>query len=101
MPAIWDRYWGFIFRLNCAPVLLGEFGTFAENEEDLRWLQTLLSYVGTHNISFAFWCVNPNSSDTGGILEDDWVTLHQKKHRALKPYFEEGALSTSVRGASS
>lgn len=26
-----------------------------------------------------FWCVNPNSGDTGGLLNYDWMTPDTKK----------------------
>jgi endoglucanase len=26
-----------------------------------------------------YWCLNPNSSDTGGLLMDDWVTTNEDK----------------------
>lgn len=26
-----------------------------------------------------YWCLNPNSADTGGLLEDDWLTPTPRK----------------------
>lgn len=26
-----------------------------------------------------YWCLNPNSADTGGLLEDDWLTPIPRK----------------------
>jgi len=37
--------------------------------------------------SWTYWCWNPNSGDTGGILKDDWSTVNQWKIDILKPYF--------------
>jgi aryl-phospho-beta-D-glucosidase BglC (GH1 family) len=36
--------------------------------------------------SWTFWSLNPNSGDTGGILQDDWKTVHQWKMNLLQPY---------------
>ncbi|MCX7009832.1 MAG: hypothetical protein NTY53_21760, partial [Kiritimatiellaeota bacterium] len=30
-------------------------------------------------MSFTFWCLNPDSGDTGGILNDDWTTVNTTK----------------------
>ncbi len=27
LPAVWDKNWGYLFKQNIAPVLLGEFGS--------------------------------------------------------------------------
>jgi endoglucanase len=35
-------------------------------------------------MSWTFWSLNPNSGDTGGILLDDWVSVHQGKQDVLR-----------------
>jgi endoglucanase len=37
-------------------------------------------------MSFTFWSWNPNSGDTGGILNDDWTTVNTTKQSFLDPY---------------
>jgi endoglucanase len=32
-----------------------------------------------------YWSWNPNSSDTGGLLEDDWLTVVESKRKLLAP----------------
>jgi len=88
MPAIWDRNWGYLFKNNVAPVLLGEFGTTLADPRDRAWLSALMSYLGTgtNAVSFTFWSWNPNSGDTGGILNDDWTTVNTTKQAYLNPY---------------
>jgi endoglucanase len=88
MPAIWDRNWGYLFKNNVAPVLLGEFGTTLADPRDRAWLSALMSYLGTgtNAVSFTFWSWNPNSGDTGGILNDDWTTVNTTKQAYLTPY---------------
>ncbi|MBY0336339.1 MAG: cellulase family glycosylhydrolase [Acetobacteraceae bacterium] len=99
MPAIFDKYWGYIFRQDIAPVLVGEFGTKLQDPKDLQWLDKLIAYVsgdfnadgrndldpGELGISWAFWSWNPNSGDTGGILRDDWTSVWQQKLDLLRP----------------
>jgi endoglucanase len=87
MPAIWDAHWGYLHRTNVAPVLLGEFGTRLQSMSDQQWLDALVSYLGTgvNRINWTFWCLNPNSGDTGGILGDDWRTVNTAKHNKLVP----------------
>ncbi len=88
LAGIWDRNWGYLFKNNVAPVLLGEFGTTLADPRDGTWLRTLLAYLGTGTdaMSFTFWSWNPNSGDTGGILNDDWTTVNTTKQAYLDPY---------------
>jgi endoglucanase len=90
MAAIWDKYFYFIKKQNIAPLLFGEFGIKEEaaanpSSLDYKWFTTLMSYVGK-DCSWTFWCINPNSGDTGGILKDDWVSVNTAKYNLLKPY---------------
>jgi hypothetical protein len=43
----------------------------------------LQSYIKQRGISWTYWCLNPNSGDTGGLLLDDWVTWHDGKQAVL------------------
>lgn len=87
LPGIWDAHWGYLHRNNIAPVLLGEFGTKLQTTSDQQWLDTLVNYLGTGagGINWTFWCWNPNSGDTGGILNDDWQSVNYAKHNKLVP----------------
>jgi endoglucanase len=88
MPALWNHFWGYLEQQNIAPVLLGEFGTTLQDPRDRVWLQSLMQYLGTGptGIDFTFWSLNPNSGDTGGILNDDWTTVNTAKESILQPY---------------
>ncbi|MGW1963472.1 cellulase family glycosylhydrolase [Streptomyces sp. NPDC001935] len=85
MPAVWDKYWGYIFKQNIAPVWLGEFGTTLQSTVDQKWLAALVDYLrptstyGADSFNWTFWSWNPNSGDTGGILKDDWQTVDTAK----------------------
>jgi hypothetical protein len=41
--------------------------------------------AGTEDMSWTFWSWNPNSTDTGGILADDWRTVNENKMVYLHP----------------
>ena len=88
LPAIWDRYWGYLFQQNIAPIMLGEFGTTLADPKDRVWLEHLMAYLGTgvNGMSFTYWSWNPNSGDTGGIALDDWTTINTAKQAILQPY---------------
>jgi aryl-phospho-beta-D-glucosidase BglC (GH1 family) len=83
LPAVWDKYWGYLVKENIAPVLIGEFGTRYETVEDRQWLQTFQGYIQQNRLSWTFWSLNPNSGDTGGLLLDDWNSVHAEKQGIL------------------
>lgn len=85
LPRVWGDAWGYIAAENIAPVWIGEFGTRLATTSDRQWLTGLVSYIRTNNLSFAFWCLNPNSGDTGGILQDDWRTVNTEKQSIVMP----------------
>lgn len=99
LPQKFEEMWGYIYRENIAPVYIGEFGTRLEDPKDAVWLEALTSYLagdfdndgtidlpaGDEGISWTYWSWNPNSSDTGGILADDWRTVHTGKLAYLEP----------------
>jgi aryl-phospho-beta-D-glucosidase BglC (GH1 family) len=95
----WDSFFGYIVRTQSAPLLIGEFGTYFAYPNSEVWLQKLLNYMdgqletdgqsslttGQLGMSWTYWCLNPNSGDTGGILKDDWYTVETKKMSFLTP----------------
>jgi endoglucanase len=87
LPAVWDSHWGYLRENNIAPVLLGEFGALLTTPADSQWLDAITAYLGTGvtGASWAFWTLNPNSSDTGGLLLADWTTVDTRKQAVLAP----------------
>ncbi len=85
LPTVWRDTWGYLAEDGTAPILVGEFGTRYETESDQQWLQSLAQYIGDNGLSFTFWSLNPDSGDTGGILEDDWQTVREDKMAVLSP----------------
>lgn len=88
LPDVWNHFWGYLFAQNTAPILVGEFGSTLANPLDVQWLTKLMSYMGTgvNGISFTYWAWNPNSGDTGGIVQDDWVTVQTAKQNIVGPF---------------
>ncbi|MEM9640736.1 MAG: cellulase family glycosylhydrolase [Pseudomonadota bacterium] len=96
---VFRENWGFIFEEGIAPIFLGEFGSRLTEAADLPWAEAITSYLagdfdgdgdsdladGDAGMSFAWWSWNPNSGDTGGILNDDWTTLRQNAIDLLAP----------------
>ena len=91
LPGVWTTHWGYLRQQGIAPVLLGEFGTRLATTSDQQWLSALVNYLGStsangaNDFSWTFWSWNPNSGDTGGILNDDWTTVVTAKDQALNP----------------
>lgn len=101
LPAVWDANWGYIYKNNIAPIWIGEYGGFfgvdgngaatkPNGPVEIQWVQSLIKYMngdydlngtidipaGKKGMSASYWGYNPNSGDTGGLVQDDWVT-HQ------------------------
>ena len=85
MASIWTQYFHFIYQQGISPLFVGEFGIRDRGGKDEVWFDTFLSFMG--NIySWTFWCWNPNSGDTGGLLDDQWKDIVTWKMNKLKPY---------------
>lgn len=88
LPAVWDHFWGYLYKQNIAPIMVGEFGSTLACPQDAAWMKALLAYMGTgvNGMSFTYWDWNPDSGDTGGIVGDDWFTVDQAKQSIVGPY---------------
>ena len=114
LPDKFDQMWGYLYEQNIAPVYLGEFGTRLTDPKDVIWYEAITSYLsgdfdnngtidipaGTQDMSWTFWSWNPNSTDTGGILADDWNTVNSSKMAYLSAIqfdFAEGSPGVLAR----
>lgn len=93
LPGVWTANWGYLAQGGTAPVFIGEFGTTLQTQSDRQWLGALVSYIQGNGLSFGYWSFNPNSGDTGGLVQDDWTTPQSAKLAALAPLL--GASSPS------
>ncbi|WP_426210887.1 cellulase family glycosylhydrolase [Massilia sp. TWP1-3-3] len=93
MPAIWDQHFGQFAATY--PVVLGEFGGkygHGGNPNDKVWQDALVTYMKQRGMGSSFyWTWNPNSGDTGGILQDDWKTVWPDKVALLKRLWDGAA----------
>jgi aryl-phospho-beta-D-glucosidase BglC (GH1 family) len=82
---VWESHWGYLSTNKTAPIWIGEFGTRDQTPSDQEWFKSITSYIGAQRLSFSYWCWNPDSGDTGGILQDDWQTINGDKQSVLQP----------------
>lgn len=82
----WETGWNYIATKGIAPILIGEFGgrQVDTSSKEGIWQRKLVDFIGQKNLSFSYWSWNPNSADTGGILQDDWRTVNAAKQELLQ-----------------
>jgi endoglucanase len=87
LAGVWYSHWAYLKLSNTTPVLIGEFGgrSVGEDAEGI-WQRTLISYLQLNGFDYTYWSWNPNSGDTGGILQDDWLTLDDAKLTQLQAF---------------
>jgi aryl-phospho-beta-D-glucosidase BglC (GH1 family) len=85
----WYDSWAYIDEEHIAPLLIGEWGlkTVAEGGTlaDQKWGEILRDYMTKQHINATFWCYNPDSGDTGGLVDNDWVTWVDAKYELVEP----------------
>mgnify|MGYP000336116992 CR=1 FL=1 len=87
MPAIWEKHFGFLSGKYA--LAIGEWGGKygAGDPRDIAWQNAFVEYLSKKGICNSFyWSWNPNSGDTGGILNDDWQTVREDKINLLRDY---------------
>jgi len=86
IPAIWDLHYGSFAGQH--PIVFGEFGGRyghdgmgrTANSKDPILQNALVDYMIEKGLQSSFyWSWNPNSTDTGGILQEDWTNVWQDK----------------------
>lgn len=83
---VWGPNWLFLHEDNTAPLLIGEWGgRLGQDERQDRWMTALRDLIVSEKLAHTFWCLNPNSGDTGGLLLDDWTTWDSTKYDLLRP----------------
>ena len=84
----WEDEFGFIAQQGIAPVLIGEFGgpQVGLDTVEGRWQRQFLNYLSGSYLSWTYWSLNPDSGDTGGILNNDWSTRRPIQAGAAAPH---------------
>ena len=78
MPNIWDIHFGHLADAGYTMANTEFGGTYVGS--DKVWQDAYIDYVISKQMAgFYYWCLNPNSGDTGGILQNDWITPVQPK----------------------
>ena len=85
----WRDTWAFIAEEHIAPLLMGEWGGWVDKEHDktgenVHWLQEIRDYMIDKHIHHTFWCFNENSSDTGGLVYDNFGKWDDVKYDFIK-----------------
>ncbi len=81
----WLPNWYYIHKERKAPLLIGEWGGRLNEAGNLKWLTALREFIVEHHLHHTFWCLNPNSGDTGGLLSSDDGTWDNEKYSFVKP----------------
>jgi endoglucanase len=75
----WDTWFGFLLQYYDNLICIGEIGGY-NGGPDYTWHQNVLEYLQAKGIrDFYYWCLNPDSGDTGGVLAADWTTIDSSK----------------------
>jgi len=87
LAAVWQQHWAYLEQQHTAPLVLGEFGARSVGGDlEGTWQRTLIGYLRANGIGYWYWAWNPNSGDTGGVLQDDWKTVNDAKLRVIQAY---------------
>ncbi|NLT56568.1 MAG: cellulase family glycosylhydrolase [Actinomycetales bacterium] len=83
---VWQPNWLYIHEEKIAPLLIGEWGgRLGQDARQDKWMTALRDLITENGLHQTFWCLNPNSGDTGGLLLDDWKTWDETKYKMLRP----------------
>ncbi len=98
----WETSFFYIHRQGIAPLFIGEFGGRKVDSKSAEgiWQNTFVDFLQKNNLSFAYWSLNPNSGDTGGILMDDWKQVQAEKQSMLNrllPAPDPGSIAGTIR----
>lgn len=81
----WYDTWAYINDQDIAPLLIGEWGGHMDNGKNEKWMTLLRDYMIDNHINHTFWCLNPNSGDTGGLLDSSFLVWDDDKYNLLEP----------------
>lgn len=82
---VWEPNWLFIHSSGISPLLIGEWGGFMDGGINQKWMEALRDEIVELKLHHTVWGLNPNSGDTGGLVEQDWTTWDEEKYQLLKP----------------
>ena len=85
----WYDSWAYLVEEGRYPLLMGEWGGWVDEAHDKtgenrHWLQEIRDYMTDKHIHHTFWCFNENSSDTGGLVYDNFQKWDDVKYEFIK-----------------
>lgn len=81
----WYDTWAYINNQDIAPLLIGEWGGHMDGGKNQKWMELLRDYMIDNHINHTFWCLNPNSGDTGGLLDSSFTVWDDEKYDLFEP----------------
>ncbi len=84
---IWDQNWGYVKKQLGYPIVIAEFGGKCGESDprDAVWHTKFIEYLIDNDMCYWFYlALNPEHPETGGLLNNDWVTVKQHKYVLLK-----------------
>ncbi len=90
MNDVWYDNWFFLLDTKTAPLLMGEWGGFLDEQHDpdgrnRAWMQALRDLMIENRIHHTFWCFNENSGDTGGLVHENFGEWDEEKYSFVEP----------------
>jgi endoglucanase len=98
----WETGFHYIATQRIAPIWVGEFGgrqIDTESKEGI-WQRQFVDYLNDNSLGFSYWSWNPNSDDTGGILQDDWQTVDAPKQELLNRLLADATSTAGLEPSS-
>jgi endoglucanase len=79
-----ESWFGFLHKIYDSAIIIVEAGGHYNTLQDIEWHERYAEYLkNIQQTSNFYFCLNPNSLDTGGLLNDDWTTPNNHKLKFL------------------
>ena len=72
LPAVWGSHF-LVAKQTGQPIVIGELGG-TYTGKDKTWQDWAIPFAASQKVGVFYFSLNPDSADTGGILQDDWTT---------------------------
>lgn len=83
---VWEPNWLYLHGDDTAPLLIGEWGgRLGQDARQDTWMRALRDLIVDEHLAHTFWCINPESGDTGGLFTDGWQGWDEEKYALLRP----------------
>lgn len=84
MPGVWGQHFYDPAHATGQPIIVGEMGGFLTGLNK-QWQEAFVAFCVSKRIGLFYFCLNPSSVDTGGLVEDDWTTPVRVAHALMCP----------------